>query len=90
MGSSRKIVEFDPNGGPGTYNPTKEFGFDAKSFIIGEHRPQSTHLSVGPADYDPTRANSLTRAKSREVMIMPIHKSAVDQNLTTEIGPGYY
>ena len=90
MGSSRKNVEFDPNGGPGTYNLAKEFGFDAKSFIIGEHRTPSTHLSVGPADYDPTRANSLTKTKSREVLIMPLHKSTANQNLTTDIGPGYY
>lgn len=67
MGSSRKASEFDPSGGPGTYSPDKEFGFDAKSFIIGEHRPQGTHFSVGPTDYNPTRADSLTKNKSREV-----------------------
>lgn len=67
MGSSRKASEFDPSGGPGTYSPDKEFGFDAKSFIIGENRPQSTHFSVGPTDYNPTRADSLTKNKSREV-----------------------
>ena len=67
MGSCRKSTEYDPNGGPGQYNPTKPFAHDTKSFIIGEFREQAIPVTVGPGEYDHTRSDNITHTKSREV-----------------------
>ena len=52
---------------PGQYNHEKKFGADTKSFKIGEKRERYQQTTVGPGEYEPTKAEGITRHKSPNV-----------------------
>jgi hypothetical protein len=46
-----------------------KFGDDAKTFTIGEKRPEKFNDNVGPGHYNPERAESVTKPHYPEVKI---------------------
>jgi hypothetical protein len=87
-GVRRETSVEDSLGGPGSYNPTKPFGHQSRSFVIGEIKESHYIVSAGPGEYNHERADSLTKTKSREVEIMPYSKTMLQ--ITDSPGPGYY
>ena len=57
----------DVNVAPGQYNHEKKFGDDTKPFRIGEKRERYQQPTVGPGEYEPTKAEGITRHKSPNV-----------------------
>ena len=45
-----------------------KFGYDVKSFKIGEKRPKKVGEGIGPGQYSPERAESVTKAKTPVVL----------------------
>lgn len=74
--------------GPGYYNPTKPFGYDAKSFVYSDLKDSLQAVTAGPGEYNHERADSLTKPSSRKVEIMPYTKTMLQ--ITDVPGPGYY
>ena len=54
--------------GPGAYDSPMKFGYDVKSFKIGEKRPEKVGEGIGPGQYSPERAESVTKAKTPVVL----------------------
>lgn len=62
---SRPDTLAHPNQGqtsPGQYDNGKKFGDDAKSFKIGEKRPEKPNDNVGPGHYSPERAERVVKS----------------------------
>jgi hypothetical protein len=78
----------------GSYSIGKEFGSDAKPFTIGEKRKEPIRRTVGPGDYEPTRADSVTRSKSRTTLIVndksPSRAIIAIPSQVGSTGPGQY
>ena len=57
----------DVNVAPGQYDHGGKFGDNAKSFRIGEKRPERPSEGVGPGAYEPELADALTKSKSPNI-----------------------
>jgi hypothetical protein len=45
-----------------------KFGDDAKTFTIGEKRPEKSSEGIGPGQYSPERAEAITKPKTKIVV----------------------
>ena len=81
-------------GGPGQYEVSKKFGQDVKSFRIGTRSEKRLARTVGPGEYEPDRAHSVTKTRTRSALIMSSAKARPESLALKEqaenVGPGQY
>ena len=95
MGSSPSrgayIQKGNENTAPGQYDDGRTFGYDTKTFTIGEKRETKTVETIGPGNYSPDRADGITRVRTTNITMgtSPGRAELVSKTSTT-VGPGHY
>ena len=92
LGSSpaRPIPRNDVDVAPGQYDYGKGFGGDSPSFKIGEKRPDpAPYNNVGPGQYNPDVADSLTKQKSPNINLGASPARPIPRN-DVNVAPGQY
>ena len=52
---------------PGQYDDGKRFNSDVKGFKIGERREKKIKKTAGPGEYEPERAEGMTKCKTPNI-----------------------
>ena len=97
LGSSPSRGSFirkdEANLGPGQYDDgSKEFGRETKTFTIGEKRTERMVETMGPGQYQPERADALTKSKVKTVNISssPARPASFAKRGDVDVAPGQY
>lgn len=89
MYSGRKEISIDPSGGPGTYNRTSSFDNLQGGFTIGKKYTEKQSYSPGPGEYNPEKADGVTKPKSACINVYK--KSGKSKSIEfSHLGPGSY
>ena len=89
MYSGRKEICIDPSGGPGTYDRTSSFENLHGGFTIGKKYIDKKSYSPGPGEYNPEKADGVTRPKSACINIYKKTEKSKSNEFSL-LGPGAY